>query len=435
VAAVDAARLVQENLLARDDALLIGGERVPFSEDSRLVVVGAGKAGADMAAGVVQAIVDSPIRARTSGWVNVPDDTVRALPGVHLHAARPRGRNEPTDAGLRGTARILALVADLRPHDICIVLLSGGGSALLPAPAEGLTLADKQWAARALMDAGASIEELNVVRTALSRVKGGGLARAAGPGRVHALVLSDVIGDRLDLIASGPAFVAPAATGARDALAILHAFIPDSEIPAGVRAFLEARAAHAEHPAPSRAAVRHLVIGSNAMAVEASAREAAARGYRVILRETDLRGEAREVGRTLAARCISHRGSGETTPLCLLSGGEPVVRLVPTDRPRTGGRNQELVLGAVSHLWDDGMRHVVLLSGGTDGEDGPTDAAGAFADEDVVRDAKHQGLTPEPFLAINDAYHFFAPLGALLRTGPTHTNVMDLRVALIGPPR
>jgi glycerate-2-kinase len=221
---------------------------------------------------------------------------------------------------------------------------------------------------------------------------------------------------------------------ARDALAVLRARVSDDAIPARVRGFLERGGAQAEAALP-RASIRHLVIGSNMMAVDAAADAARSRGHRVVLRETDVGGEAREVGRTLAARCAELRDSNANEPLCLLSGGEPTVRLVSSARSRAGGRNQELVLAGITHLWDDGMRRIVLLSGGTDGEDGPTDAAGAFADEAIVRSAKARGLSPGPFLAINDAYHFFAPLDALLRTGPTRTNVMDVRVALIAAAR
>jgi len=394
-------------------------------------VVGAGKGGAGMAAGVERSLFGTAPVERLTGWVNVPADCVRPLPHIHLHAARPAGVNEPTAEGVAGSLEILRLVREATRDDVILVLVSGGGSALLPAPVPGVTLADKQAVTRFLMSAGATINELNCVRKHLSRIKGGNLARAAGNARLFALIISDVVGDPLDVIASGPT-VADRSTTA-DALAVLKKFAPNrNEIPESIWTVLEPKASKPQELPVSGAGV-NVVIGNNATALSAAAAKAAELGYEVRSLGSENRGIAADVGRQLAELSRSIRDSHASThrPICILSGGEPVVRLIPTHQPRKGGRNQELVLSAVASLWHDGMTGLAILSGGTDGEDGPTDAAGAIADADLLRAAKALGLRPEPFLAINNSYEFLDRLGGLLKTGPTNTNVMDLRVAIV----
>ncbi len=431
VEAIDSERLVRESVSLQDGELRVLGEAIPLDEIDRVVVVGGGKAGAGMVAGV-EAVFDAAGESdRLTGWVNVPADCVRATARVRLHAARPAGRNEPCAEGVEGTQRILELAGSLGPRDVAVVLISGGGSALLPAPVDGISLADKQAVTRTLASAGATINELNTVRKHLSALKGGGLARvAAGARRVYALAISDVIGDPLDVIASGPT-VADTTTAA-DALAVLDRLAPSvGAIPDSVHAVLRAAAAGAEPRGVPANVVTH-VVGSNAVALAAAAKRADELGYEVRSLGSENAGIAAEVGRDLANDCRRIRDD-ETTPqpVCLLSGGEPTVRLAETDRPRKGGRNQELALAALVELWDDGLDHVVVLSGGTDGEDGPTDAAGGVADAAVLAKARERNLDPTPHLAINDSYTFLDPVGGLLKTGPTHTNVMDLRVALV----
>jgi glycerate 2-kinase len=433
VAAVDSERLVRDRIRFSNGHLDVAGHSFALNAASRIVVVGAGKAGAGMAAGLEQALAGTPAAERLTGWVNVPADCVRPLPHIHLHPARPAGVNEPTEAGVAGSREILRLVRQLAADDVGIVLLSGGGSALLPAPIPEISLADKQAVTQLLMSAGATINELNCVRKQLSEIKGGNLARAARGRPLVSLVISDVIGDPLDVIASGPT-VADRTTAA-DALAVLAKFAVDrSQIPESVWSVLGARSRSRTPAGPPIAGdVFNIVIGNNATALSAAAEKAAALGYRVESQGSEKRGNAGDVGRELAVlgRSLRDSKSVAPSPICLLSGGEPVVRLVPTDKPRKGGRNQELVLAAVAALWDDGMHGIAILSGGTDGEDGPTDAAGALADADLVREAQKRGLAPGPFLAINNSYAFFDQTGGLLRTGPTHTNVMDVQLALI----
>ncbi len=441
VAAVDSERLVSGCVRVAGQSLEICGRQFPLTSAGRIAAVGAGKAGAGMAAGLELALSGSPLSERLSGWINVPADCVQPLRKIHLHAARPAGVNEPTEAGVVGAAEILSRVRQLSSDDLCVVLLSGGGSALLPAPAPGVSLADKLAVTRLLMARGATINELNCVRKHLSAIKGGNLARAAGDARVVALIISDVIGDPLDVIGSGPT-VADRSTVA-DALGILERIASrPSDVPDGIWSFLEAkRDTLPDPPLPDAQfnsdTVCNCVIGNNQTALSAAASKAGELGYVVQSLGSANRGEARDVGRELAAKVLAIRDSQVATSssVCVLGGGETTVRLAATSQPRRGGRNQELVLGVVDSLWEDGLNRVAVLSGGTDGEDGPTDAAGAVADAGLIQIARAFGLSPKPFLAINNAYEFFERTAGLIKTGPTHTNVMDVWVALIAPPQ
>ncbi|HEV8000924.1 MAG TPA: glycerate-2-kinase family protein, partial [Planctomycetaceae bacterium] len=277
VAAVDSERLVSGCVRVAGQGLEICGRLFPLTSAGRIVAVGAGKAGAGMAAGVERALADSPLAERLSGWINVPADCVRPLGKIHLHAARPAGLNEPTEAGVAGADEILRRVKQLSSDDLCLVLLSGGASALLPAPAPGVSLADKLAVTRLLMARGATINELNCVRKHLSAIKGGNLARAAGAARVVALIISDVIGDPLDVIGSGPT-VADQSTVA-DALGVLERISPRrSDVPETVWTFLEARCdTLPDPPLPDTAC--NFVIGNNQTALLAAASKAQELGY------------------------------------------------------------------------------------------------------------------------------------------------------------
>jgi len=434
VRAVDSERLVRGVVQRSNARLTIAGHHIDLDRLRRLLVVGGGKAGAGMAAGLEAALGGDVVARFVEGLLNVPADCVRPLQKIVLHPGRPAGVNEPTEAGVAGVERMLELVSTMTGDDLCLVLLSGGGSALLPAPVDGITLADKQAVTRWLMHRGATIEELNTVRGGLSRVKRGGLVRAMPAGRCIALIISDVIGDPLSVIASGPTINEP--VDPQSALAVLRRFANRSDLPDRVWNTLE----RLKPPGTAlRVDVENHIIGNNRTALDAAAAEATRRGYAIAGIETDRRGEARDVGVALAERCLAAKQagsgafSGSDRCLCILSGGEPVVHLADTDRPRRGGRNQELVLAALNRLRRDSLDGMVLVSGGTDGEDGPTDAAGAVCDADVDRRARALHLDPEEFLAINNAYPFFEATGGLLKTGPTHTNVMDVRVALVRP--
>ncbi|REJ89471.1 MAG: DUF4147 domain-containing protein [Planctomycetota bacterium] len=431
--AVKAESLTRNALQVDGAAIEICGHPVSLGEKSQICVVGGGKAGGAMAAGLEQALAGTVVFDRLEGWINVPENCVRPLKRIHLHGARPAGRNEPTEEGVRGSLRILDMVAGLNADDVCVVLLSGGGSALLPAPAEGVRLEDKLAVTRLLSAGGATIQELNCVRKQLSRIKGGGLMRACTAGLTIALIISDVIGDPLQSIASGP--TVPNSETPVDALAILMRYAGQSESPPpAVMEYLEQKAGEFSPDAPEVPShVFNHIIGNNRLAVEAAAVAARELGYEVPDPQADVDGVARELGEALGAQCVAVREGAAVSGrgICFLSGGEPVVNLVKTDGPQKGGRNQELVLAAVNRLWDDGMARIAILSGGTDGEDGPTDAAGAVADSELIARAKAAGLDPADFLSVNNSYPFFDRTEGLIRTGPTETNVMDLRVALV----
>jgi hydroxypyruvate reductase/glycerate 2-kinase len=425
VAAVDPFTLVRDLLTNPPPALAKA-----LAGSGRILVVGGGKAGAAMAAGIEEALANQ--LDRLSGVVNVPAESVRPLRVIRLHAARPAGSNHPTVEGVAGVRAMLDLVAQAGPHDIGLCLLSGGGSALLPAPVARITLQDKQQLTALLHACGATINEMNCVRKHLSEIKGGRLAQAFGIRPLFSLIISDVIGDPLDVIASGP--TAPDPTTFADALAILDRFNLRPNTPPAVLAHLErGRAgAIAETPNTLPPSVHNLVLGNNRHALDAAQRQAEALGYTVLNLGSFIEGETRHAAVVLAgiARSIRTDSRPLRPPVCLLSGGETTVTLSPS--PGRGGRNQEFVLATAEHLGASGLRNMVVLSGGTDGEDGPTDAAGAFADESTLIRAAAAGLDPAVYLERHDAYSFFEATGDLLKTGLTQTNVMDVRVTLIG---
>ncbi len=426
-AAVDAVRpgpLVVRALCDATDPLVAAVRSAP-----RVVVVGAGKAGADMAAAVEEAFADR--LDRVAGWVNVPEGAERTLRRITLHPARPAGVNEPTAAGVAGTEAMLELLRSAGPDDAAVCLLSGGGSALLPAPVEGVSLADKLAVTKLLHRSGAAIHEMNAVRKHLSRVKGGRLAEAFTGRGLLSLIVSDVVGDPLDVIASGPTAADPSTFA--DALAVLDRFGPRDRVPRTVLTHLErgVRGEVLETPKRPPVGVTNRVLASNAVALAAAEGRAAALGYRVVNLGPFVEGETREVATALAGVVRSVRDGGKPVPppACVLVGGETTVTL--GDSPGKGGRNQEFTLALMAKLGADGMRGVAVLSGGTDGEDGPTDAAGAYADADTLDRAARLGVSAADHLRTHDAYAFFDRAGGLLRTGLTGTNVMDVRVVLV----
>lgn len=431
VDAVRSDRLVRECVQVAGSQLLVGDEPIDLPSIRRIAVVGAGKAGAGMAAGLEEALGESLMaQKQLTGWINIPEDCRRKLSRITLWSARPAGVNEPTADGVYGAEWILDTVAALGPDDLCFCLLSGGGSALLPAPVEGVSLADKVALTKFLSSAGANIQELNTVRKHLSRIKGGGLARACRAGRLITLIISDVIGDPLEVIASGP--TVEDTSSAAEALAILQRLDSERLVPASIYTHLESSAGSLKRK-PPRCEVTNLVIGNNAVAVDAAGIEAERRGYSHAMQAaTKLEGPAEEIGVHLAEMALSMKGT--EGPDCLITGGEPIVRLAPPELRGKGGRNQQLVLAALARLLQAGENSaegIVLLSGGTDGEDGPTDAAGAMLTEKLIAEMHGSKLDPASFLRRNDAYRFFEQLGGLIKTGPTHTNVCDLRVVTI----
>jgi glycerate 2-kinase len=340
------------------------------------------------------------------------------------------GHPLPDENGLKGTDRLIRLLRDSGEETLVVCLISGGGSSLLVRPCDGIRLEEKQEITRLMLRAGADIFELNTVRKHLSAVKGGRLAELAYPARVVSLILSDVIGDRLDVIASGP--TAPDYTTFSDALGVLRKYDLMGRAPASIVDLLERGAGSAgpetpkeDNPAFDR--VENIIIGSNGTAVRAAADKSESLGIDTEIVSSEISGEARAVGRELAERAKklkSGRPSGAAA--CLIAGGETTVTVTGEG---TGGRNMELALSFAMEI--DGCDGITLLSAGTDGTDGPTDSAGAIVDGGTIAGAKSSGLAPREYLENNDSYNFFRKAGGLFITGPTGTNVMDLQVILI----
>jgi hydroxypyruvate reductase len=404
------------------DALQVGSRQYNLNEFRRVFLIGVGKAAAAMASAA-----DQILRDRISGGLIVVKEgyagTGRfASPVAVIESGHPL----PDERGVVGARRMIALLEDTRPDDLILCLISGGGSALLPAPPPGVTLADLQSLTAALLASGANISEINTLRKHLDRLKGGQLARLAAPAHLITLILSDVVGDPLDVIASGP--TVPDPTTFADAREILDRYRLLSQVPAGILAHLERgrQGEIPENPGPDDPLFRnvdHFVIGNNLQAADAAVRQAGEEGFAALLLTTFLQGEARQAGRTLAAiaRQVARTGQPVGHPACLVAGGETTVTLQGEGR---GGRNQELALAAVTDL--AGLPDVALVTLATDGGDGPTDAAGAVATGETLARARQAGLDPSDYLARNDSYHFFAALGDLLKPGPTMTNVNDL---------
>ena len=418
--AVDPQQLVQSCLSGHAGAVravLPSGDTVEWR--SPTVVVGAGKAAARMAAGCEAVLGPDAV----SGSVVVADGCAVRLASIEVVEA---GHPLPDMRGAAATRDILARVGDPQAGGILCVL-SGGASSLLVQPRSPVTVADKVATTEALLRCGADINELNTVRKHLSDVKGGGLARRVA-GAVVSLIISDVVGDDPGTIGSGP--TSPDPTTFADALAVLDRYDLTERVPRTVMQVLNAgRTGQVPETLKPGVAVatrcRSFVIGSNRTALEGAAAAARARGWEVHVEPEPLIGDTTDAARRFAARLHALR---VTEPLCLLAGGETTVRVHGTGR---GGRNQEFALALAAELAGGDL---MVLSAGTDGIDGPTDAAGAFVDGTTIERARQRGLDVRACLANNDSYAFFAELGDLLRCGPTGTNVMDIKLALVPAP-
>jgi glycerate 2-kinase len=428
VAAVLPARLIPENVRVDGDCLLVGDDEIDLPEVRRIAVVGAGKAAGAMAVALENALGPRLLDEKfVEGWVNLPADCIAPTQRIRLHAARAASVNEPSTAGVEGTRRVVEIVSSLGPEDVCFCLLTGGGSALLPLPVPEISLDETIRVTRLLSAAGANIEQLNTVRQQLSLVKGGGLARACRAGRLLTLVISDVLGDPLDMIGSGPTY--PIQKTSRDALAVLESLkLIEEPSLANIVEYLQQPGSDSSATQKITAELSYLILGNNATAVDAAGAQAEQLGYsHAMIAATKPEGAAEDVGRHLAEMAVRMRDN--PGPNCLISGGEPTVKLVDEQNRGKGGRNQQLALAAVLELGD--CERICLLTGGTDGEDGPTDAAGAVATEDVVGSAQQMQLDAREFLSRNDAYSYFEKCGGLLITGPTQTNVCDVRVVVV----
>ena len=396
LSAADPGKAVRAHVTTDGKTLRVDQRRYRLADFDRIQVIGAGKASARMA----QAIEHLLGKRVTGGWINVPDGSKTRLRKVRLHES---GHPVPDDRGVAGARQIAQIARDCGPRDLIICVISGGASALMPLPATGITLAKKKSITKRLLASGATIHEINTVRKHLSAIKGGHLAALAAPATVIALILSDVIGDDLSVIGSGPTVLDT--TTVVDAASVLKRYsIPIPKLSETPKALL---------------ASHNVIVGSNRQSIEAAAKKARDLGYRTIVLSTTIDGETRDIARmhaAIARETIAHGGSR----LCFLSGGETTVTLRGKG---LGGRNQEFVLAAAIALADHPK--VTIFSGGSDGIDGPTDAAGAIADAATPR------VNAAKFLANNDSYHFFEKVGGLVKIGPTGTNVMDVRILLV----
>jgi glycerate 2-kinase len=424
LSAADPEAAVRSQVSRQGNCLTVSGRAYDLDDFRRIILIGAGKATAPMAQALEELLEDR----LTEGLILVKHGYAVPLRTTRVIEA---GHPIPDQSGLEGTEVIIRLLSAASEKDLVVCAFSGGASALLPAPVPPINLRQKQLTTQLLLECGAEIGEINSIRKHLSRSKGGGLARAAYPATLISLILSDVVGDRLDVIASGP--TVPDASLFAECIAIVERYGIASRLPGPVWQYLKDGAAHLLPETPKAgdpifAKVQNVVVSNNRTALLAAMNQAEALGFRALLLTSVLEGEAHKVGRMLVALGKEAAGSGHPVapPACLLAGGETTVTLRGQGK---GGRNQELALAAAIAL--EGSSRISLLSAGTDGTDGPTDAAGAFADGTTCQRARARGLDPGDFLSRNDSYHFFKSLGDLLITGPTRTNVMDIMCLLI----
>jgi glycerate 2-kinase len=423
--AVDPVEAIIRHVRLNDNLFIIGERRFNLKDYDRILVVGAGKAVAPMAKAVEDLLGDRI----SAGVIVVKDEHGLPLKKIKVcEASHP----VPDERGVLGTEQILSLVEKAGERDLIICLISGGGSALLIAPVQGISLEDKQNTTKLLLACGATIHEFNTVRKHLSRAKGGRLAQMAYPATVASLILSDVVGDDLDVIASGP--TVPDSGTFQDARKILKGYVIWDQLAPSVRSHIGKGLAgqiedtpKSDNPAFKRCS--QVLVGTNLHALQAAGNKAEKLGYRSLILSSKVEGEAREVAKFYAAIAKEVLSSENPLkpPVCALSGGETTVTLRGEGR---GGRNQEFALASAIAI--EGLDRVVVLSGGTDGTDGPTDAAGAIADGTTVARAREKKLDPGDFLQRNDSYTFFQQLQDLVMTGPTRTNVMDLYMFLVG---
>ncbi len=422
--AVDPGAAVKRYCRIEGDHLFIGDKPYDLSRIKNIFVVGAGKATAPMAAKIENLLGDRI----TKGIINVKYGHTSKLGRIKLIEA---GHPVPDKNGRQGAEAIIDLVNNAGKDDLVLCLISGGGSALLPLPFPDLTLKDKQDTIKILLSCGAAIHEINAIRKHISMIKGGRLAQAACPASLVSLILSDVVGDNLDVIASG--LTVPDSSSFDDCMKIIDKYNIQKKLPKPVVKHIKDGISGRVPETPKTGdpafdKTHNLIIGSNIEAILAAKKKSKNLGYNTIVLSSMIEGDTTHVAHihTAIAKEIIQTGNPIPSPACILSGGETTVTIKGKG---LGGRNQEFALVAAMDI--AGAKNIVVLSGGTDGTDGPTDAAGAIADTNTLSRAMTMGLNPDHFLANNDSYHFFQKLGDLLITGPTNTNVMDIRIILV----
>jgi len=425
--AADPRTILRNKVKVRRNELEIGAFSFKLSEFRRVLVIGGGKASAGMALEIEQ-ILDGWI---TGGSVNIPAYT-KPWPKSKRINFNPASHPIPSEDGVRGVKNMLRLVEQPSEEDFVICLISGGGSALMPLPSTGLPLSDKQKTTNLLLKSGAKIDEINAVRKHLSDFKGGRLAEKLHPATVVSLIISDVVGDKLESIASGP--TVPDDTTYADAYTILQRRGLWRTVPSSVRKRIQKGTEGKLSETPKGRSrifkrVHNVLVGTNKESCHAAAEVLEKRGYHSLILSTRLQGEAREVGKKLAGICIGIRENQlpVAPPAAVVAGGETTVTVHGKGR---GGRNQELVLSAASSIRR--IPGILVASIGTDGVDGPTDAAGAVADGTTVERGLKKGMDADTFLRENDSYSLFNKLNDLIITGPTGTNVNDILIAIVG---
>ena len=421
--AVDPYEATKRALRLSGEELQVGERSYRLKDFKRIIVIGAGKGSAPMAQAVEEVLggrLEGGLIVVKYGYT-APLKNVKLIEGAHPI---------PDEAGQHGAEELLTLVKGLGKDDLVLCLISGGGSALLPAPVEGVSLAEKQETTKILLESGASIHEINAIRKHLSHIKGGWLAKTVAPATMINLILSDVIGDDLDVIASGPT-VGDRSTFS-DCLRVIEKYNLNARIPSAVMEHLRkgAEGTVQETPKPDDPVFRtglNLIVGSNMQCLEAAERKAQEIGYHTLILSSLVEGETREAAKVHGAilKEIIRTGTPLAPPACIISGGETTVTIRGKGK---GGRNQEFALACGLEI--AGWEGAAVFSAGTDGTDGPTDAAGAFADWRMGERAQEIGLDPSAALQENDAYPFFEQLGDLIITGPTNTNVMDIRILI-----
>jgi glycerate 2-kinase len=423
--AVDPFYAIKKQVKLVEDNLWVGDFPYRLKEIGNILVIGAGKASAPMALAVEKILgpkIHKGVVVTKHGYV-APLERIQLVEGGHPL---------PDKGGIEGTKRILKLTSNLKQNDLVICLVSGGGSSLFISPSPGISLKDKKELTDQLLRCGANIQEINAIRKHISQVKGGRLAQLAYPAYVVTLILSDVIGNKIDSIASG--LTAPDTTTFSDCLNIVQKYKLKDKIPKSIYDRLKkgAQGKIKETPKPGDPIfkkVRNFIIGSNLQALKAAKQKAEELGFNTMILPRPVSGDTTRaaVRHANLAKGVQEKGDPVSTPACLISGGETTVKMKGKG---LGGRNQEFVLVGATKI--AGLENVVMLSAGTDGTDGPTDAAGAICDGKTIKRALHKELDPKQYLDNNDSYHFFQKLGDLLKTGPTNTNVMDIHLILVG---
>jgi len=421
---VDPKQLMKSKLSLKNSILKVDGHSFDLKEFKNVYVIGGGKASGSMAETLEQNLG----KYITNGIVNIPCGSKHKTEIIKLHEA---SHPIPDESGVEGTHRMLKIAEQAKKEDLVICLISGGGSSLMPLPRDGITINDKRKITNALLKCGATINEINTVRKHISDFKGGWLAKKAYPATVLNLILSDVVGDPLDFVASGP--TVPDSTTFSEAIKVLKKYGLWDKAAASIKKVLSSgeKGLIPETPKANDKAfkeVYNVIIGNNRFASLAVREQLRSAGLNTLLLTSTMEGEARHVGVMLAsiAREVALSGNPVPKPAGIIAGGETTVTVTGKG---LGGRNQEISLAAALKMGD--MDGVVVASLSTDGVDGPTDAAGAIADGKTMLRAAEMSVNPEEFLAENDSYNFFSKLGDLIFTGPTGTNVNDVSIIVV----